>query len=356
MKRAGIKLIIFISFLLMMACEERFDVVIDRLEVENFVIQGYIHQSTNDPYVVTIERTQRSGQPVAVFGACVTLLDDHGNREEFDEKIIGRYTSTGLIRGQEGELYSLEVEMPTGELFRSTPDLMPSGQGVDQLSWNEFDKTFISELGSEIQTAHVSINLATHVPRSGDNLHLWWVLEETYLFNETDFPDPFGNTPPPCYIIQQYGPGQVNLFTQAGYNSDSVRINGLIEREIDESFLAKHIFSVYQHSVSIEHFEYLKSLEFLVENSGSLFDTPPGQAIGNFEAIQGTEVAPYGYFGAVLIDTSRIAVYPSSIRAPIPDVCSYVEGMPSVEYPSRCRDCTTLPRSSRDRPEYWTRF
>ncbi len=200
---------------------------------------------------------------------------------------------------------------------------------------------------------YIVVDFQAITPPNNSAYNMWWVLEETFQFNEVDFPDAFGNIPPPFSILQIYGPGEVKLFTKTGDRGDQYDLKEVFPRDIEESFLTKHIFTTFQYSVFDEYYNYLQDLEVLVENSGSLFDTPLGRAIGNFSAIEDTDSVPLGYFSAVLTDTTRIAVYPSQLSFTIPNKCEFIEGKPPSEYDLQCRDCENVASSTKVRPNFW---
>ncbi|MEQ8238726.1 MAG: DUF4249 family protein [Cyclobacteriaceae bacterium] len=337
------------------SCEERFNPILERLEEENYIINGYINQSLTDPYIVTIQQTKSGGVPTPIFGALVEVVDEDGNREQFFEQDIGTYVSKmDIVKGRPGTSYYLEVKMNNGDMFRSKSDRMPELKVENNMTWRQERITYTSDLGTDVTVPHIVVDLQANNQGTEESYNIWWVLEETFQFNEVDFPDPFGSVPPPCYITQTYGSGAINLFTNTGFTGSTYNVRDIFVRELDESFLAKHIFSTYQHSVSNDYYEYLKSLEALVENSGGLFDTPPGKAVGNFEPIEGTDIAPLGFFSAVLTDTTRIAVYPSEISFKIPNLCEFIAGKPPTEYDSQCRNCEVIPRSTKVQPKFWT--
>lgn len=347
-----------ISTFLFTGCEEQFDFIEDRASTNQIIISGFINQS-NGPYFAEVRQTAFLGAvPTAVLNACITLVDEGGNREEFEDNLNGTYTCPGnVVRGFPGRSYFIEVELMDGRQYRSRPDRMPMTRGRDRLHWRQIREVETSELGIDIDFNAIQVGLTTNIAGNSQPTYLLWNAEETYEFKPTDFPEFANLTPPPCYIIQDIGNGQINLFTDVGYLPDTFRMEELFVRRLDKSFATKHIFSLYQLSLSEENYEYMKSIEALAENIGSLFDTPPGQALGNVDPITNPEESVQGYFQAVQMDTTRIAIFPTQLQNvvfPFSDNCLYQEGFEDPElYPSQCIDCLILPRSQRERPDYW---
>jgi len=349
------KVIRLILLLLLLACEERFEFRTDGDNQTSITIQGFINQST-DPYYVYISQTQRSGAPTPVVGATVELKDEANNVSVFKETDRGVYMNDlQEIVGQPGSAYFVEVTLLSGDKYRSDPDTIPTITAVHNMSWDEYSKSFSSDLGIDFNLPVVSVDLNVTLPQTEQPVFLHWLGEEVFQFVPTDFPDPFGSIPPPCYVKQPFGTERVNIFSNVGYQSADLKIDEIFWREIDASFVRKHIFSIYQYSISERYYTYLKGVESLVENSGSLFDTPPGQVIGNFKAVEGTNVDPLGYFAAYLSDTMRIAIYPNELTTFIYEECFYRGGF-GRDYSPQCNNCLLVPRSSYNRPYYWVKY
>ena len=348
-----------IILLSLFRCESKFDFREDRSSVNQLIIAGYINQS-NGPYHVEIRQTSFLGAPPTAFlNAEVVLLDDSGSREAFKDNLDGTYTCPGnVVRGFPGRSYHIEVILPDGRSYRSKPDKMPSVGSRDQMHWRQVKAITTTNLGTDIETNDVEVGFTTR-PESTDPVFLLWNGEETYEYKPTDFPEFNNLTPPPCYITEPIGAEKINIFTTVGYSPDTFRINRLFTRTLDKSFATKHIFSLYQLSISEENYEYMKSIESLAENVGSLFDTPPGRALGNIEPLTDPNEPVQGFFQAVLMDTTRIAVFPSELKDivfPFFDDCIFMEGFEDSEfYSETCLDCLFLPRSSTIRPGYWVK-
>lgn len=347
------------------ACEEQYFFDEDKDGARQIVISGYIHQGRG-PYLVKIQQTSFTGQvPTDVYGACVTLFDQNSNSEAFQEvRLEGNVTEDdelvyqgggNIVKGFPGRSYHIEVELSDGRRYRTEPDRMPLFAGRDQLEWVETEQISTSQQGIDVSIPVVECHLSTTFDRQDEPLFLTWLGEETYAYFQTDFPDPFNSQPPICYTERPIGAEELHLFTNVGYTLNRTEVPGIITRPIDKSFQLKHIFTIYQYSMSERNYQYMKSIEVLAENSGSLFDKPPGVPLGNVVSLE-DEGDVQGYFQAVLIDTTRIAVYPSQLRAQVRDDCAYMENTDPDDYAGICKDCTLLPNTSTQRPDYWIRY
>ncbi len=344
-----------IALVFLLSCEERFIFDTEENSETRIVINGFINQSTG-PYFVYISQTQNSGAPRPIVGATVILMDQENNTSSFKEIDRGIYRNDNKeIVGQPGWSYSIDVTLLSGERYQSEPDTIPLLSVEYDMTWNEYLKPFTSDLGGDFNLPVVGINLDVNISSNNDPIFLNWLGEELYQFVPTDFPDPFGSIPPPCYVTQQIGTEQVNLFSNIGFGGDQLRVKDIFWREIDDTFLRKHIFSIYQYSISERYYNYLKGVESLVENAGSLFDTPPGQVVGNFKTIEGMTKKPLGFFSAYISDTVRVAVYPSELETFIYEECLYRGGF-NRDYDRLCVDCLLLPRSTFHKPDFWIKY
>jgi hypothetical protein len=309
--------------------EEQFDFKTERVDNARIIVDGYIHQG-NNPYVVNLSQLSASGAPTPISRAIVQIFNSDSTALQLKEVTSGKYQSIkGAAFGTPEGDYFLSVELPSAK-YKSDWVTMPSNIVENRLDWREYQRTLTSDLGTDFKIPMVGISLtSTFESIPNQPLFLSWVGEEVYQFVPTDFPDPFGSIPPPCYIQQSYGTEEINIFSTVGFLVDEFRIDEIFWREIDDSFLRKHIFSVYGFSHTRDHYQYLTAIEALVENTGSLFDTPPGQALGNIKSITDGYDSPLGYFGRVIADTTRIAIYPTNLETFIMDDCLYDPRRPS---------------------------
>lgn len=343
---------LFTLALLIVGCEDEFFLIEDKTEPQ-IVITGNVRQAPGKAVVNVNQTSTTGGIPVPVRGACIILFDNEGNSEELEDEGDGLYLSSGtIVPGIPGNAYHIEVQLVTGNTYRSLPDTMPSFKMEDELSWRQDLETTTSDLGIDIQTETLFTEITSSIPTTDEELFIQWVADEVYQFLPTDFPDPFGTIPPPCYITQPVGAQTIELFTTVSFQGSEYNDPTLFSRPVDDSFLTKHIFSVYQLSMSEQSYTYMNDIKVLTENQGSLFDQPPGLALGNIIPDDPNESAQ-GFFQALLTDTTRFAVFPDQVTNEFRDPCEYNASRPFGDYPQQCLQCLTVPNSSYTRPSYW---
>lgn len=335
--------------LMLGSCEQLFEFSEDEASAEQYIVNGVIDQSPG-PYFVNVQQTTKglSQVPKDIANARVELVDEDGNREACAYREDGIYRCDGqVIKGRPGAAYRVEVQVED-VLIKSTMDRMPS-QSIPRhsLTWEQGKLTNTTELGFDVQIDVVYVSLEAEVIKTTSPIYLNWVGEEIYQFLQKEF---INATQPPCYVIENYGSDQVRLLSNEDFSGRYFLKNTLF-RELDDSFLRKHIISIFQYAISEPFYRYQQQLKKLIENGGSLFDTPPGLAQGNL-LVEGSDEPVNGYFRAVLVDTASVAIYPSQLEnVRIVDSC--IRDF-SVE---RCNGCPNTGKySGFDRPEYYSRI
>src|SRR5262245_18220839 len=111
----------FIAFAIMSACVDRFEFKAPEPGLLT-VVEGMSSDQAG-PYTVRISQGMSldadSTRHTPISDAQVTLFDDEGNEEVFDETSAGTYATGGVIRGRVGHSYYIRVEMPDGTVFES---------------------------------------------------------------------------------------------------------------------------------------------------------------------------------------------------------------------------------------------
>jgi hypothetical protein len=309
----------------------------------------------NDRNSITIGRTADTNRiPFPISDALVVLTDDQGNTwaYENDPEKQGRYILD--IQGQPGVTYFVTITLPTGEIYESVPERIPLNYGSDSVYHTFEDKEFTDFEGT-VSTRHY-MNIFTNAKFSAvDNqtLFIKWSIDEVYKLSPTDFPDPFGDIPPPCYISQYVDAQRVNMFN--GEESTATEINDLFlaTRLIDYSFHERHYFRIFQSSLSREAFEYWRNVNALVSQVGSIFDTPPAKIRGNIFNVNDSEEEVHGYFQAANETSQRFFTIKQDIPYFLQVFCLYGADREYLSYPSICLDCTSAANSTYNRPPWF---
>lgn len=352
-------LMLFIS-----SCIERIDFPLDKGE-EKLIVSGQVN-NLNEPQIVFLsETTSADREPVLsgdfytiddlprpVTGAEVKLLvniSDEITSILYAETKEGQYEmNSGVNFSAAKEIY-LEIEV-NGKTYQSTPQVMPSILGTDDLSFT-FDRGIVQ---GQPETAFISIESEITLPEEIGGYYLRWDVDEAYYWNLTFFPNPFNNPPPDCYVFGYPDPSRINLINGDQLNNSGGKSTQVVaQRIVDESFLSRHYFNVRQVSTDFETFEYWKNIKALVNNTGSVFDTPPGSVIGNIRNVNDPDEVVLGYFEVAKVHLTRIYTTPHDVPFVNPEVCTYSPERPMDDYPKTCLRCSEFENSSNATPPWW---
>lgn len=290
--------------------------------------------------------------PLPVNNAVAYLFDNAGGRIPYTFVGNGRYQLQDNFAGVPGDSYLIEVTLTDGRLFRSEPERMPE-QAATLIASGQFKFEELTGIEGIATTRPVIDILADVTMPANDPLYLRWAMSEVYIRNPTDFPDVFNSIPPPCYISGEVDPQRLELFNGAENKSKELTNLLIGQRLVDKTFLEKHYIIVHQHSITAKAHDYWRKVDLLANRTGSIFDTPPAELLGNIKCITDPEQKVYGYFEAANTTLDRFAIYPSDLDIFIPPHCNYEPGKPLFLYEDECIDCLTLPNSTGLKPDWF---
>ena len=290
--------------------------------------------------------------PFPVVGAAVTLYDDVGGIYSYVEDPMkeGTYILDN-ISGVPGRTYYIQIVTPSGRTFESTPEKMPENTGTLKTGYDITDEDYTDAEGIQLRKPFLNVYANSVLPDS-ESLYLKWTVEEVFLLSPTDFPDPFGQIPPPCFVSQIADPQRITLFN--GVDVKTTQIDGhlVASRIIDWTFYERHYFTTVQSSLTREAYEYWRKVDILANQVGSIFDTPPAEIKGNVFNVANREDTALGYFQATnqVLDRFYLVPYDLPFTLTMPS-CTYYDNR--YEYPQRCLDCLSVRNSSYNRPPWF---
>ena len=292
--------------------------------------------------------------PEPISGAGVVLFDESGNAVSFfeDVEFPGQYILPNFS-GVPGSSYYIRVTLPNEESYESIPEKMPLVTGEDLIHYSMEPEQYTDQDGVVAERYFVKIFTTHTLAPTVDPLFIKWHVHEDYVLSPTDFPDPFNNVPPSCYISQPVDPQRIVLF-----NSDEVKTSVIPDlliasRLLDPSFKERHYFTTYQSALTEEAFEYWRKVEIVANQTGSIFDAPPARVKGNFMNVQDPREEVHGYFQAVNQTFHRFYLLPADLPYRMPVHCEYRAERNMNDYPSECLNCLSVRNSSYKRPPWF---
>jgi len=274
----------------------------------------------------------RYENPVPEFGATVTLYDDLGNSEVFDEVAKGEYQTSGSIRGTTGRSYYITIRTLEGKEYESDPETIRDPGTLDSLYYE-----YVSEVQIVNGKEQPFRGFRIYVDGKGSpeaNLLRWkWTgtyriltfpEQHTRITDRGPVPDPL-----PCSGYR-YRDGAItqfefcscctcwlNTYPDRPILSDEQFVSGNEYRKVAVAFvpLDRRLFhekfhiSVEQLSMSQVSYDFWKSVRDQKDGATSLFQPPNAKARSNVRAITpGEEVL--GLFTASGVKRRSLFLYP----------------------------------------------
>jgi hypothetical protein len=320
------------------------------------VISGQISTITDRNYVEIGTTSSEGHLPDAISGALVSLHDNFGGITYFQENFekAGRY-ELPYLAGIPGRVYTIQVELPNHQVYTSKTEVMPTAVGLDEVYYTFVDEEFIDFEGSLQTSTFLKAYVKPTFPNSKPYL-CRWAVEEVYQIKPTDLPDPFGYTPPDCFVTQNADPQRITLFDGREFSGDLTSDLLVTSREIDQTFHHRHYFSIYHSALTSEAFDYWTKVNVLANQTGSIFDTPPAEIIGNISNVNDPDEKVYGFFQATNQTMQRFYVLSAYLpeQAWLEPYCEYTSVKPELyQYPPPCQDCLNVRNSSYTRPDWF---
>ena len=343
-----IYIIVSLLFLGLGGCIDAFDLEFGELNPDRkLVVEGRIHMGKG-PYRVRLEWIDELGlgKVNPILGASICLMSDRGESEIAWEEGEGVYLFPGEnIQGKEGISYWIELDIE-GTKYASHPETMPPQVPMDQLKFREYRKEVLTSSNVIAEKKYVELDLTTSLPNWMQGPYLRWESEETYTTNDMRNDELII-----CYYTLPLNPQKIQLFDGTSFQNATYTQFQVVDREIDWTFNLRHVFSVYQFSLTREAFQYWRRLEEVIEQNGSIFDLPPAIVLGNMRNIAEPTEQVLGYFEAVAIDTIHLSTFVSdfSYRS-VPRRCPF---NPSGYRPPQCNPCWEHEQVFFDRPPFF---
>lgn len=245
--------------------------------------------------------------------ATVAFIDDSGVRTVLLERSPGMYTTDSSFTGVPGRTYELEVILPDGSEYRSTPELLPEPVPIDSIYGryltiptddNDTDQTGVQVFldahadESEPKNFRYTYRESFETPVPFPSLYDWSGSGPTFQIFERE--QPLGT----CY---RKGESTTTIVgTTKGLSEN--RISALPIRFINESgreLAYRYIIEVSQYTISNEAHTFYRYLQESNEGAGSLSDRQLGTINGNISDVNDALTPVLGYFEVAGVSKSK---------------------------------------------------
>jgi hypothetical protein len=344
-------LVRLLPFIILLSCISPID-----FEVKNsngqIVISGRI-STLEGRTLITVGATSEGALPAPISYAKVQIVSETGDIYNLYEKKYGEYTADGFS-ALPGVSYKVRVQFHNGSTYESVPEIVSDLSAPVSVRTEFVDEAYTNLLGGVLTKHFLKLYASTNLPDNLKDKYIYWSVEEVFILSPTDYPDPFGRVPPPCYIIQKAEANRIALLDGNSIQTGAIENQLVCSRLVDRTFLERHYFNTYQASITKEAHDYLTKVNILANQTGSIFDTPPAKISGNISNINNKDEPVWGYVQSVNETYDRFFMVPGSfpydIFFPLED-CTFQYG--KQNYPSYCENCLLFRNSSYEKPDWF---
>jgi len=353
-------LYLLVTSLLLANCIKEIDFQTDVVSDE-LVVSGFLSDQPGF-HKVRLTRPGNYNRRVfyAVDGASVQVRDDQGQVYPYFQDLLPNDSGVyycNTIQPQIGGTYTLEIILPNGERFVSTPQTMLPPIAIDSVTALGGYQEFSTEAQVVVEERGCKVYAFTTAPINPDERYLRWESESVHIFNEIS--KIYYSIPPPvlqCFVTSTTSNQLVaitdpSLFTPGtpiGVQSGWKRIDNAFEHRI--------CFTVYQRTINKEAYDYWFKVKQLIEMNGSIFDAPPGVVKGNISNITYTEKSARGFFEVASVTLARRYLLNQELGDEFQftqPYCDYdYRYSPPVNHPE-CDNCRLIKNSTTTKPVWW---
>ncbi len=295
---------------------------------ENLLVVEALLSDTDEQFEVKLSRSV----PIDTVafspesGASISLNDDTGEEFQLQEtQQPGIYFYEGTINAQVGKSYQLQIMTRNGNQYKSSMVTMRATPDIEDVRFEYEERP-----SAGVNGVQIFVNTRDE---SNSTWYYRWDWHETWQFI----------TPYPSF--HKYENGQILLRTDninlCWKNTRSTSIEIATSRNLSKDIISdyplrfvatntdrlnsKYSIIVRQYALSEASYNYMKELQKITENLGTLFDPQPSIVIGNIFNVNDDKEVVLGYFDASTVKEKRIFIKPSDL--------------PKTRFPNYYSDC-----------------
>jgi len=282
------------------------------------VIEGHIVKGEN-VQVINISRSSSFNEPeyLPVSGCIVMVADHSGKNFRFTETVKGRYiASIPDDQLKYNTAYTLFVTTPDNKNYESSPEMLLPGIPIDSVYYKD-------EPGQTVATGRLE-GLQFYVDikaPANDTRFFRWVMDETWEYHrkfpiETYWDGRRKLTMPPnsdtlivCYITQPVT-GFYSTTTSNLTLNEKKRIPLNHVSNQSNRLETKYSLLIKQYSLTEDAYKYFNMKKTETQESGSLYQSQPGQSFSNVVNSDDPDEKVLGFFWASSVSEKRIFAIP----------------------------------------------
>jgi len=355
LKKYSITILVFSLVNVFFSCIE--EVALFTGNSEALIIDGMI---TNKPgrHKVKVSQTQAYNtfqNPDLYMTAEVTIVDDQGNVESLSYTSLGVFETSPDFFAVEGRSYAVNVKLPSGEEFYSTPETFVQPPPISNVRYTR-----------ENNQVHYYVNFTD---TEGEPNYYRWRYKGTYqvfapiAYQLSRTNQPLRNSDcirwsglPPlakdvvnCWVIE-YDKEFLKVDSDILFDGRELKDYKIFETELNTRFEKGYLVEIELHSLSKDAYKFWEEIQTQKENTGTIFDADNYQIRGNVKSRSNEQQVVLGYFSVNGVSSTTVFVN---------EFIGLFGEVPCPEnnsgcYPERCMDCRRFAAEALNiKPSYW---
>lgn len=349
-----VKYLFLLTCILMVGCLDTF--TFDSTgEDSSIVVDGQL-LTNSGPHTIRVSNVLTFGDKYfdPVSGVTVDLYVNNSTYK-YDEISPGIYViPEGILTPQPGDECYIEVLLPNGDRVKSTPDIIPQRQILDEVNAVFRRETTTDQFGINRPQRIVELSINSNYPDITEQkeFYLRFGIEEDY-----SYPEVFCgglHQPKTCYVNIPSFSKDLTLFNSSLSSKNQVDSLVLFKKQnlTAAEFRGKHYFSVFQYSITQSAYEYWLRVKEVTNQRGTVFDKPPAAVIGNLINETNETNLILGFFELANVSIQRTSIVPFEYFAGATDQ-DFCGPFLRSRWPQSCCNCSLISDATTLRPPWF---
>ena len=362
MKRLASLVFRLLPVLLIMGCVSEIDFLKDEFK-GFYVINGVISNSPEDRQITIGIHDGFDTASVKVQATGKVFKDDEFLVDLIAER-PGVLSFPETFMMEVGARYYVEITTVNNFVFRTEPTTIAAPWQGDSMSFDVVRRVDgVNASGAPAYSWFVDVFTYIRMPQEEEGKRfLRTMMAEAWSVQEVRNPvNPTGDIVRTCYLSEEVTENESFMIASEDLVPGTLAKIRTGSTVINSTFLSKHYFNCYIHSISQEAYDFYVSADNLISNQGTIFDEIPAPLTGNVYNVDPDGAKVYGYVDLSLSDTIRLGVHYSQLGRSLFDKCTTPGvGCNTVSFnggpppPCDCYDCHLVYGfESLYKPDYW---
>ncbi|MEL7535400.1 MAG: DUF4249 domain-containing protein [Bacteroidota bacterium] len=351
--------VFWLAALLLAGCVDLIEIEtpIETLE-RKIVVEGLIDDGPG-PYYFSFFYTATRGRNVfdAFSPIEAYVRDGDGNEEALIPLQDGEYALIGnTIKGEIGQSYSLHFKSNEGEQYESSVETMQAGPKLDSIYAEvnyEENLDGLDGLNVNLFRYIMRIYIDADLSAMESPPYLRWDYQRWYSFTEPTQPDNPLFTPKTCYVLDTPSENRVTIFDGSQANGEKWQRQEVAAVLADFKFAERSIVALTQYSLTESGYNYWQKVDQVVNQTGTIFDSPPALIRGNISNLDNEFEEVLGFFQASAVDTLFLSQNRQDLLTSLIPFCASANANFYFSGGNPCGNCLSIPNSRLNKPAFW---